>query len=99
VLGESDFGGDLFCPGLVSDGGAYPSHLRPVEVHLLQKGFSSPHLTRRILQNVSSLKRVQFERALLWYVLAGDAACPDRSATYPVSVGRLGLHDEEDWIR
>lgn len=52
---ESDLGGDLLCPGLVSEGGAYPSHLRPVEVHLLQKGFSSPHLTRRILSKVSTL--------------------------------------------
>ena len=31
----------------------YPSHLRPVEVHRVQDGFLSSHLTRRILGLVS----------------------------------------------
>lgn len=31
----------------------YPSHFRPVLVHLLQKGFSSPHFFRRILNTKS----------------------------------------------
>lgn len=30
-------------------GGPYPSHFLPVEVQRLQKGFSSPHFTLRIL--------------------------------------------------
>jgi hypothetical protein len=38
---------ELSRPGLL--GGAYPSHFLPVEVHLLQKGCSSPHLTLLIL--------------------------------------------------
>jgi len=34
-------------------GAAYPSHFRPVEVHRLQKGFPSSHLTLRILKAIS----------------------------------------------
>jgi hypothetical protein len=92
ALRESDLESDFFCPGLVSDIGAYPSHLRPVEVHLLQNGFSSPHLTLRILLDVSQLKGVRVRNARCCYVLASDASCSDRSTTYSISMSGFGLH-------
>jgi len=35
--------------GSIPDGAGYPSHFRPVPVHVRQRGFASSHLTRRIL--------------------------------------------------
>jgi hypothetical protein len=61
----------------------------------LQKGFSSPHLTRRILRRLAgwSLKQILLSPNLL----ASDASCPDRSATDSVSVCGLGLHVGQMW--
>ena len=39
-------------PSFLGGGTAYPSHVRPVEVHVMQKGFVSSHLTRRVLKLV-----------------------------------------------
>ena len=73
--------------------GPYPSHLRPVEVHLLQKGFPSSHLTLRILSRgelVFYNQVVNIFQSL--NLLAGDTSCSHRRPTNSISMTRLGLH-------
>ena len=79
-LGEGYFAGDDGDFREPSEGltGAYPSHFRPVEVHLLQHGFSSPHLTLRILLRCQPDTGTQMEAiaCLLIDLLAGNTSCP-----------------------
>lgn len=80
---------------LAGVGVAYPSHFRPVEVHRLQFGFSSPHLTRRILEQVSaeyshgiSGINDELEGVCMAFsdLLACNTTCPYWSSTDPISV-------------
>lgn len=80
---------------LAGVGAAYPSHFRPVEVHRLQCGFSSPHLTRRILEQVSaeyshgiSGINDELEGVCIAFsdLLACNATCPYWSSTDPIPV-------------
>jgi hypothetical protein len=48
--GTSRFPGEVVSDGDVA-GDVYPSHLRPVLVHLLQAGLASSHFTLRILRD------------------------------------------------
>jgi hypothetical protein len=72
TLRETAFLVGLIVLGLL--GGAYPSHFLPVEVHLLQKGCSSPHLTLRILlqRQFMSTKRRKWGNVAVVVILASD---------------------------
>jgi len=71
--------------------GAYPSHFLPVDVHLLQHGFSSPHFTLRILLACQADAGNEGERLLI-DLLAGNTSCSRGSSTHSKTITRLGLH-------
>lgn len=71
--------------------GAYPSHFLPVDVHLLQHGFSSPHFTLRILLAGQPDAGTEVVRLLI-DLLAGNTSCSRGSPTHSETITRLGLH-------
>lgn len=74
--------------------GVYPLHFRLLEVHLLQQGFSSPHLTFRVLLQSQSHPSTKQRRP--WPagdLLACNATCPRGCSTSSKAISRFMLHD------